>query len=112
MLRQEYIIHNVSAKMTVHLKKAFWPKRCVLCIPASAFSAVQSIKVCLSVCLSVESEHSQVYNYTMCMSAPPLHRESTHFLIHCWGEPEQDHVISMRVSVLRSQTSCVFNVTT
>ena len=27
-----------------HLKKAFWPKRCVSCIPASAFSAVQSIK--------------------------------------------------------------------
>ena len=36
---------QISVAKTVHLKKAFWPKRCVLCIPASAFSAVQSIKV-------------------------------------------------------------------
>ena len=28
-----------------HLEKAFWLNRCVSCIPASAFSAVQSIKL-------------------------------------------------------------------
>ena len=48
---QFYINSQFPIFCTVHLKKACWLKHCVSCIPASAFSAVQSIKfVCLPVC--------------------------------------------------------------